>query len=130
MRGDYDRTMLYIAAIWNWFAAAVVLVAAPMLRSSFGIVMPFDALGGQLFCMFVAIFGYGYWLVAREPDANHGIILLGVIGKFLVFGLFMAYAIGRRIQFAVALPTAIDALFAILFIEFLMRHRRSAADFA
>ena len=98
-----------------------------MLRARLGIVMPFDPLGGQLFCMFVILFGYGYWLVARNPDTNLGIILLGVIGKILVFGLFMAYAFAGRIQFAVALPTSIDALFAILFIEFLMRHRAPAA---
>lgn len=127
MRAGYDKTMLYVAAIWNWLAAAAVLFGAPMLRDRLGIVMPFDPLGGQLFCMFVILFGYGYWLVAREPNANQGIILLGVIGKVLVFGLFMAYAFAGRIQFAVALPTSIDALFAILFIEFLIRHRASPA---
>lgn len=77
--------------------------------------------------MFVALFGYGYWLVARDPARNDGIIILGIIGKVLVFGLFMADAIAGRIQFAVALPTSIDALFAILFVEFLLSRRRMAA---
>lgn len=129
-RANYDKVMFYTAAIWNWLAAAVVLFAAPMLSSRFGISIPFDPLGGQLFCMFVALFGYGYWLVARDPTRNDGIVVLGAVGKVLVFGLFMTYAIGGRIQLAVALPTSIDALFAILFVEFLMSQRALAAKTA
>jgi len=129
-RVDYNKTMFCVAAIWNWLAAGVVLFATPLLHSRYGISVPFDPLGGQFFCMFVALFGYGYWLVARDPTRNEGIVILGVIGKVLVFALLMTYAITGRVQLAVALPTSIDALFAILFVEFLMSGRPVAAKSA
>ena len=125
-RTNYDKAMFYVAALWNWLAAVVVLLITLIFHYGLGISVLLGPLGVQLFCMFVALFGYGYWLLARDTSRNDGIVILGVIGKVLVFGLFMAYAIAGRIQFAVAAPTSIDALFAILFVEFLLNERATA----
>src|SRR5262245_18214818 len=116
--------MFLFAAIFNWIAAAVVIlkIADPSLVP---IASPFNCFGGQVFALFAALFGYGYYLVSCDPSRNEGIVQLGVIGKLMTFGLFLAHALARTIPFAVVVPTIADALFALLFLEFLLRGRRT-----
>jgi hypothetical protein len=71
--------------------------------------------------MCICLLGIGYYWVARDLSKNRAIVKLGVIGKLAVFSIVMGHAIRGDIPYALALPAVIDLMFAILFLEFLMR---------
>jgi hypothetical protein len=127
-RTDYKR-MFYAAAIFNWLAAATVIAKASC-PSLIALDTPFDPFGGQLFGMLAAVFGYGYFLVGRDPARNEGIVWMGIIGKLLIFALFLAHAMAGTFPFVLVIPTIGDVIFAFLFLEFLLvgRPRYAGAE--
>ena len=127
-RLTYYRRMFYAAAVFNWLAAAATL-AKIAFPSMIPLDSPFDAFGGQVFALMVAIFGYAYFLVGRDPARNEGIVWMGIIGKLLIFALFLAHAIAGTFPFVLLLPAIGDVIFAFLFLEFLFvgRPRFAAA---
>jgi len=115
--------MFYVASAFNWMMAAAVLSGA---IAAVGISVPLDALGKELLCLFIAVFGYGYYLVGRDVTRNEGIVVLGIVGKVLFFGLLAGNAIAGRVPFRVLLPASGDLVFVILFFEFLLNGRTSS----
>ena len=122
-RPAYYKWMFYVAAAFNWIMAAAVLSGANVVL---GIPLPLDVLGKELLCLFIAVFGYGYYLVGRDITRNEGIVVLGIVGKVLFFGLLTANAIAGRVPFRVLLPASGDLLFVVLFFEFLLNGRTSS----
>ena len=122
-RPTYYKAMFYVAAAFNWIVAAAVLSGANV---ALGIPVPLDALGKELLCLFIAVFGYGYYLIGRDITRNEGIVVLGIVGKVLFFVLLAANAIVGRVQYAVLAPAAGDLLFVLLFFEFLLNGRTSS----
>ena len=118
----YYRRMFYIAALWNWIATGTFLFGASLM-SSMGISAPIDGVGKQLFCMMVAVFGLGYYLVARDITRNRGIVILGIVGKLGVVVLIMGNVFAGSVQFSFAAPILVDALFVILFVQFLRNYQ-------
>jgi hypothetical protein len=53
-------------------------------------------------------------------------VKLGVVGKILVFILFFGHALAGTIPVGLAVPTVVDLLFAVLFLEFLIHWRKEA----
>jgi hypothetical protein len=48
---------------------------------------------------------------------------MGIVGKLLMFALFLAHAIGGSFPFVLLIPVFGDAIFAFLFLEFLLAGR-------
>jgi hypothetical protein len=119
-RPRYYKAMFYAAAIFNWIAAAG---AAFHASGALGISLQLDPLGRQLFALFVALFGYGYFIVGRDITRNEGIVWLGIIGKPLAFAVLLVHAIAGEVPFAVVIAGTGDLIFTILFIEFLRNGR-------
>ena len=72
----------------------------------------------------VIIFGIGYLIVGLNIDQNHWIVLMGIIGKLLVFLFFtINYIDGAIILFKLIIAIG-DLIFAILFIEFLLNFKK------
>src|SRR5271166_379702 len=118
-RRTYYRRMFYAAAIYNCLATAAT-IAKTVSPSHIPIGSPFDQFGGQVFASIVAVFGYGYFIVARDPARNEGLIQIGIVGKLLIFLLFLAYAIAGTFLFILMIPAVGDVIFAFLFLEFLL----------
>jgi hypothetical protein len=126
-RPTYYKRMFYAAAIFNWLAAAATL-AKIALPSLIPIDSPFDPFGGQVFALMVAVYGYAYFLVGRDPTRNDGIVRMGIVGKLFIFVLFLAHAIGGTFPFALMIPAFGDVIFAFLFLEFLLAGRPGVAE--
>jgi hypothetical protein len=122
MRGTYNQRMFYAAAIYNWLAAAAT-IAKSLAPAAIPLDTPFDPFCAQVFGLLVAIYGYGYFLVARDPARNEGIVWMGIVGKLATFALFLAYAIAGRFPLPLMLPAAGDVVFAFLFLQFLFGAR-------
>jgi len=126
-RRTYYQRMFYAAAIYNWLAAAAT-IAKTVSPSQIPIDSPFDQFGGQVFALMVAVFGYGYFIVARDPARNEGLVQIGIIGKLLIFVLFLAYAIAGTFPYILMIPACGDVLFSLLFLEFLLVGRARLAE--
>jgi hypothetical protein len=121
-RRTYDQRMFYAAAIFNWLAAATIIAKA-IFPSQIPIASPFDPFGGLVFALLVAVFGYGYFLVGRDPARNEAMVQIGIIGKLLIFLLFLAGAIAGTFPLVLMIPACGDVIFAFLFLEFLLAGR-------
>jgi hypothetical protein len=127
-RMRYYRWMFLAAAAWNIFASGAVLflLTNPAVRISKRIPNPADPLILQLLASCLFLFGLGYYWVSRSLSNNHGLVMLGAIGKTIVFLLFFGHALAGTIPLGLAVPTVVDLLFAALFLEFLLHWRREA----
>jgi hypothetical protein len=72
----------------------------------------------------VIIIGIGYLIVGLNIDQNHWIVLMGIIGKFLVFFFFTTQYIKGDIALLKLIIAIGDLIFAILFIEFLLNIKK------
>jgi len=126
-RRTYYKRMFYAAAIFNWLAA-LTTVAKIIFPNQISIDSPFDTFGGEVFALLVAVFGYGYFLVGRDPARNEAMVQIGIIGKLLTFLLFLGNAMAGSFPFVLMIPAVGDVIFAFLFLEFLLVGRPHYAD--
>lgn len=116
----YIKPLFYSAAIFNglacvivapWSGIAKAMGFMPLMTNS-----PFD----QVALLAFGLFGIGYWMVACNPAAHRGIILLGIIGKSGVAAILWGhhFLLGDVNLAWVALSLG-DVLYGILFIQVL-----------
>ena len=123
--------MLFIsAAWWNWLVALVSLFADKEIRSFLGMPPLTNSLNLHLSASCIWLLGIGYYWIARDVSRNHAIAKLGMIGKLAVFAIFLGHLIAGDIPFGLAAPAAIDLIFAVLFLEFLVRMRDAEGNAA
>jgi len=120
------KPIFWIAAAYNISAAAVALLTPEFhVAQFFGTTAAFEGpvtrLYTQAFWVSVLSFGIGYAIVARNPDRNHGILLLAAFGKTYVFVVFVRGWLTDSMS-AFALVGGIgDLVFATAFVWFLWR---------
>ena len=125
------RVLFYVAALWNLAAASVALWAPAyharvFFGSDQGLASPDAAMNTQILWVSVAFFGVGYWLVARDPSKNHGLVLIATLGKtYTAILWFGGFLLGTVTSFAL-LGAAGDLIFAAFFAYFLFRAHTSA----
>lgn len=118
MTTDAQRRMFQSAAVFNWLACLIFLPATgiagylgftPLMGNG-----PFE----HVALMAIALFGYGYWMVSRDPVGHRGIILLGIIGKLgVVVILFGHYFLGTSMNLRQASLSLVDLAYAVIFIR-------------
>jgi hypothetical protein len=127
-RALYYRWLFITAAIWNLLSASAVLflLTDASFRGEMGFPGPADLISLQLLAACLFVFGLGYYWVSRDLSRNRDLVKLGVIGKPLVFLIFFGHALVKEIPVLLVAPSAIDLLFGVLFLEFLLRTRGKA----
>jgi hypothetical protein len=118
------KTLFTAGAVWNWMAAgaAVFVLPRPGARSALGLAPHADLLSLHLFAACVALFGLGYYWVAQDPSSNRSLIKLGVIGKPMVFAIFLGHALAGGIALVAVTPAIGDLVLGALFLEFLRKN--------
>lgn len=120
------RPLFYVAALWNLAAAGVALWdpayhARVFFGSDQGLASPEAAMNTQILWVSIAFFGIGYWIVARDPSKNHGLVLIAALGKTYTAILWLSsFLMGTVTSFAL-LGAAGDLIFAGFFAYFLLR---------
>jgi hypothetical protein len=111
------KALFYSAAVFNW--AGVLILA--LLAQPLGLQPPQQTMFGQMALSAIFVFGCGFWMVAREPSAHRGVVVLGVFVKLLVAVIvFSHWAAGTATsQFAILMSAEI--VWALLFVLFLKR---------
>jgi hypothetical protein len=114
-RPKYYRLMFLAAALWNALAAVAVL----FLINKGNLRTPLEAISQELLAAWLATFGLGYYWVNRDLSKNYDLVRLGAMGTLLVFVVFFGHLILGNITLRLVLPSLVDLLFGILFLEFL-----------
>ncbi|MCQ4325307.1 hypothetical protein CXK94_18020 [Stutzerimonas stutzeri] len=120
----HARLLFTTAALFNW-SVALGLLFPPALLSQLLQLTPVE--GGDLILRhiasaLIAVFGWAYWLVARDPQRWRALAVIGVIGKSLVVALVgVHWGLGTINGYWPALVMA-DLIYALLFLDFLRRY--------
>jgi hypothetical protein len=122
---SYYRWLFITAAIWNLLSAgAVVLLSGDAgFRQRMGFPGGADPISLQLLAACLLVFGLGYYWVSGDLSRNRDLVKLGVIGKPLVFLVFLGHAVMKEIPALLVAPSLVDLLFGVLFLEFLLGTR-------
>jgi hypothetical protein len=124
----YYKWLFLSAAMWNMFAVAALTLLStnPAFRNEVGFPVSSDAISSQLLGSCLFAFGLGYYWISRNLSRSRDLVTLGVIGKPLVFVVFFGHAVAHDIPPFMVLPSIVDLLFGVLFLEFLVRTRSKA----
>ena len=109
------KTIFGIAAAYDIVLGIVFGLFYRTIYDRFGATLPNHAGYVQLPALFIVVFGIGFWMVARDPKSNIGIVTLGILMKLsfcaVVFGHLL---FGKSLPFFVPFAV-IDLLFALVF---------------
>ena len=120
MKPNQQHILFYSAAIFNW-AACFILFAPLGIANTLGLSHsvgngPFD----QIALMAIALLGLGYWMVAGDPVAHRGIVVMGLIGKIAFVGIiFSHYFFVGDVNLNLAGLASGDIIYSVLFYRFL-----------
>lgn len=118
MTTDAQRRMFQSAAVFNWLACLILLPATGIAAYLGFTPLMGNGPFGHMALMAIALFGYGYWMVSRDPVAHRGIIVLGIIGKLgVVSVMFAHYFFGTDMNLRQALLALVDLTYAVIFIR-------------
>ena len=81
MKREWIRPLFMFAAAYDFILGVLFLVAYPAVYAAFDVTLPNHPAYIQFSASVVAIFGIGFWYVARAPERNRDIIKLGVLLK-------------------------------------------------
>jgi hypothetical protein len=124
----YARGLFGLAAILN-LSVGLAVLAAPAAAMAFAGVGPVPASAVVLTYFagaMIGLFGYGYLRIALDPATFRPLVHIGAMGKLLaVVCAVLPWAMGRdgpRLMQVLA-P---DAVFALLFLDYLRRTAKKA----
>ncbi|MBU1076638.1 MAG: hypothetical protein KKH98_05055 [Spirochaetes bacterium] len=125
MKGKkYYSMMFFIGALWNFSVAILFTFWHKTLFPFFGLQELNHPIVMQIGMAVVFALGIGYYMVSRDLTRNHGLILIAVIGKALIFGIFLLHVLLHNIPLILISIGAVDLIFAVLFLEFLLTVKR------
>ena len=91
MKREWIRPFFMLAAAYDLVLGLVFLIAYPAVYARFGVTLPNHPGYVQFAAAVVAIFGIGFWYVARAPERNRDIIKLGVLLKLAYSGVVLGW---------------------------------------
>jgi hypothetical protein len=110
------RPLFVAAAAYDLCLGAVYGLFYTSLYARFGIALPNHPAYVQLPAALIAIFGIGFWFVAREPVRNRDLIVLGVLLKLAFAGVVFYHRFFGAIP-DMWVPFAVfDTLFMLAFV--------------
>jgi len=72
----------------------------------------------------VLVFGFGYYLVSRNPEKNRGIVWMGMLAKIPFFFAAIPYYLKKKITLLTLILAFGDFVFGVLFGLFLLDTRK------
>ncbi len=126
----YSR-MFLVSAIWNlYFSISALFLPKLNLTLCYGEEVASGILNNFYSYMLynfqgaaILIFGFGYYIVSRDVTKNHGIVLMGIIGKLFFFGYYTYMYVTMHATIVPFLAVTGDFIFSLLFAYFLAQKR-------
>ena len=122
-KGMYEKNLFFIGALWNWSAAILFVGLSVVNRQllTYFHNIPQTMLWYYCFLGAVFVFGMGYYWISKDVRRNRDIIKMGIMGKIIVFLLFLIYLLKGEITFLLFLAGCVDLIFTVLFVKVLVR---------
>ncbi|HQI00339.1 MAG TPA: hypothetical protein PLA18_03615 [Deltaproteobacteria bacterium] len=122
----YQKFFL-ISAIYNFMAAFNGMMFFKMMSKMLFKTVP--AYGVTTFILrtfytHVLVFGFGYYLVSRNPEKNRGIVWMGMLAKIPFFFAAIPYYLKKKITLLTLILAFGDFVFGVLFGLFLLDTRK------
>lgn len=108
---------LFLSAAWfNFLAGLPLLVALGVVAPLMGLqINPTAALFIQITAGIIVVFGWAYWMIARDPKRFRPYIVLGIVLKIVVVVVVFGHWIAGNILWLLPALAAVDAIYAVLF---------------
>jgi hypothetical protein len=116
------RKLFIIAGLYNIGLGLGFLVLFRPLTAAVGMPPPLrePTVFAQMAILLAMTYGFGYLMVSRDLYGQRGIVVIGTIGKVLVFVLFLYHFVFSGLP-ATAFSIGVgDLVFALLFVKFLV----------
>nr|MDO8110493.1 hypothetical protein [Candidatus Sigynarchaeota archaeon] len=126
----YYKKMFFIGGIWNLAASLSIWIMAlsgPAAYVLFGMGVPPTMFFFHAMIWFVVAFGVGYFIVSKDITKNHGIALIGAFAKIAFFIDCIVTVALMEAGPIIIMFGAVDLLFAVLYIEFLLWTKKGNA---
>jgi hypothetical protein len=124
----YYKILFLIAGLWNLGAAIICWIGCvfmpDMFFKMFGMPSPASLFPFHAMFWFILTFGIGYFIVSCDITKNHGIIFVGILAKILFLIDCIITLISKEANIMLLTTGIIDLIFAILFIEFLLKTKK------
>lgn len=118
------RTFFIVAAVYDLVLGAAFFLLYGPIWELLGLELPNNTAYIHLTAAFVVVQGVGYWIVAQHPNANRGIVQMGIAYKLAFAGLAFYYlAIGELLHPTFLVFGILDVLFLVGFWMFLSQAR-------
>lgn len=126
---EFYQKLFLIAAIYNFFAALSFLLLpnfSAKLMFEAGALTPYYAHAFFNFTwVLVLIFGIGYYIVSRDINKNHGVVVIGILGKLFFFFYYLHMYQHSRCSILGMMGVTGDLIFSALFAFFLYDKKSS-----
>jgi hypothetical protein len=120
---SYYKKLFFIAGLWNIVLAVPAwlgMIFQPEFASGiFGMAPPAILFPYHAMFWLIISFGVGYLIVSRDITKNHGIVVIGILGKTLYFIDCVITLAMKQANLVLLLVGMGDLIFACLFLEFL-----------
>ena len=121
------KTMFISAAIFNWVAAIVLVVANDWVFTLLSLeTSPTALFFLHLFCTLVFFFGIGYYRAAFDLGSQIEVIKLGAIAKASLFFVVAIDVWIGLVSWPLLLLLSVDLVYSLLFFRALSRIPKSA----
>lgn len=122
------RLSLWLACPFNLVAAIVFAFPSSILGRQLGLPEYVSPLYTSLVALFVALFGFTYAWLARQPSIDRPLLALGSIGKLSAFAIALGLWIAKLVPGLLVLVAVGDLVFAGSWLRWLhtSRGRRAA----
>jgi len=125
---NYYKLLFLIAGIWNLAAGIICWIGCVLMPDvffrMFNMPLPSSLFPFHAMFWFIIAFGIGYIIVSRDINKNHGVILIGMLAKFLFFIDCIVTLTLKEANIMLIGTGIIDLIFAILFLDFLLKAKK------
>ena len=116
MNGNWRKWLFSVAALYDGILGVAFIFFWPRVFQMFDVTPPNHAAYVQFPALLLIIFGLMFLRIARDPEANRGLIVYGILLKVAYSGLVFWYQLTGGVP-SMWIPWAwIDVVFLVLFI--------------
>lgn len=121
------RASLWITFPFNILAACIFAMASFMPAQLTGLPQPAHPLYALLCALFIALFGFMYAWLARQPTLNRPLLFFGAAGKSSVFLLAVCLWLSGDVAAQIVYVSTVDLALALLWFSWLYSQRDASA---
>ena len=116
------RTTLWLSTVFNLVAALIFLLPQTAVGQLLGLPPSPSPVYMALGAYFVALFGVAYGWLARQPEINKPLLMMGIVGKMGVFVIALFLLFRGDVNVLLFLVACIDLTFASLWLWWHQKH--------